>query len=481
MISKYKHLFIIASLILVCYIIKYQYLVLPFYFEEKPYTLFNVFHSSFYDMLTNQYSSGMFAHHPLALPLTIAPFIYFVVASPLVIHSTMFFISSLGLIFIGLNLRELKPNISKFYYYLTPLTLLLYPDFFVHMSNYRYDIFTGVVAIITLFMHLRNHLSGYFIMGVLLSQSRETVLAFIISFLLIDLIKAFKYKEKRTKWIIAGFIHLLLWASYFIKNYWHHGKLSTSQAHSEINNTLLSYLDVLSFDLYWLFIKDFRFVFTFILCFILLKNLRVHLKYKIELLYLILPILFYCLGMGFHIFKASYYLYPVLFFIYLLFAYFYSEFKDKMTPLFLLVFSLCCFFYLNNQKSQVVMSENGTGYKDIVLNYRAAIQYMNKNYRFKKINAEWPLLFYMKDRTYFYSYTNFPFAKSHFKNLWDKDTDIKVHCDKFKKKFEFIIIPYHSNHNIMKQQFKYAKKCDYELIKKVGNDLNFISIYQRSI
>ena len=159
---------------------KYQFLDLPFYYEEKPYTIASVNSFSLLDIFFSSFPGGEFAHHQPLLPVLTNFWTSIFGFSSFNVHFLMLILSSLGLYFLLKLYEQLKPKI-KSYLWLPALLLISSPSIFIHSTNYRYDIFSMVLGIAYLYFRVSKKYMAYIITGCLLAYSRETTIGFIAS------------------------------------------------------------------------------------------------------------------------------------------------------------------------------------------------------------------------------------------------------------------------------------------------------------
>lgn len=469
-------------------ICKFEFLNIPFYYEERPTILYDVDLKywgrtlNYFQYFFSEYEPAKFAHHPISFALLTSLFTWVFGHKNFVIHFAMLIYSSIGLTFMTLFIKELFPKL-KWYHLLAPFILFMTPDFFVHSTNLRFDIFTGSIAMGAIYFHFKRKYIAFLLWGVILSNARETVLAFMITFLIIDLLTQFKDKKEKIKYILTDIFLILAWLSYFIFNYFKYGSFSTSPAKDEINKTLIDYLKILYFDIKWLFIYDGRFVLTGISLVSLFLLYRKKDKLPKELLYLVLPISFYCLGMALHIYKAFYYLYPVLYSIYLLFIYLIFKLPIKRYLLLILIpISLIIFNYQNNKKGRTNSKENSTKYIYILKHYQHVVDHIS-NMEYQRFNVEWPVVHYLVDQRNGYVDDYKENIKEYFNTFWDLDHKLaKKHtpnCKKFIPQFSHMLIMENTNKVFRILQEKYATQCNYKLIKEIDVYGYRSFIYQR--
>ena len=463
--------------------LKFKFLGTPFFYEERPVVLFHFNEFSLWDLLSHNYSAYRFAHHPTSFPLMTSTILSFIERTPFVVHFVMLIYSSLALCFMALCLHKLIPN-PRWLHFLGPLLLLSFPDYFVHSTNFRFDIFTGFIAIMTIYFHYQRNYKFFLISGLILAYSRETVLAFLATFLIIDIFKKFEIKKEKIKYIFTNLGLMGVWFSFFLINYFKFGSFSTSEARSEINQSLEAYLNIFSFDLKWMFLYDFRFILSLLSVIGLALMLKRKEKLPLELLYFILPLVFYALGMGFHIFEASYYLLPILYGLYILFAYFIYQIKlNRYFYLLFIPLSILSFKHLNEIKGYESMRENSTKYIEIVESYQEVINFVGKNLKDKSINAEWPITYYLSDIRNGYTNEYNQKIQTYFSEFWMSDYDtLQAHqadCEKYRSKFEYAIMIEKGNDQHLILQKKYMKSCDYKLAKEFQHKGIKSYLYQR--
>ena len=463
--------------------LKLNFLDIPFFYEERPVVLFDYGEYSLIDLITHNYIKPRFAHHPFSFPLITSVITWIVGKSNFTIHFIMLIYSSLALTFMALCIRKLFPH-PRWPHFLGPLLLISFPDYFVHSTNFRFDIFTGFIAILTIYFHQIRKLWFFFIFGIILAYARETVLAFLATFFIIDLFDNFNKKREQLKYLVTDFTLIGVWFSFFLVNYFKYGTFSTSEAKNEINTTLAGYLNIFSFDLKWIFFNDFRFILTGLSVISLILIIKRKEKLPISLLYYFLPLIFFALGMGFHIFEASYYLLPILYGLYILFTYF--IYKLNINHKFYLLFiplSIISFKHLNKVKSQEELRENSTLYLDITKSYQQVINFVNEKIPNAKINAEWPINYYLMDKRNGYTNRSNFNVSLYFDQYWMPDQGSierhEIDCDKYRSLFEFTIIVEKGNANHRRLQEKYMQSCNYHILTSFNYNSIKSWIYQR--
>jgi len=464
--------------------LKYSYLSTPFFYEEKPYTISSVNDYPLIDILTHNYKPDAFAEHHTFLPLIFSLPAKVFGDSPFTVHLTMLFFSILGLTFLVKTLQFLAPT-KKNIYWIIPIFLMAYPDYFIHMSGYRYDIFAASMAIMTIYFHLKGKLLTYFFSGLLLSQTRETVIAFYASFILIDIIKYLRTRDSRSfKFILSSLINSFLWFSLFLANYINIGKFSASAASGQINKTIGGYLKILAFDLKWYFVSDLRWIYSLISIITLIWVYKRKETLPFELLYFVFPIIFYCLGMSFHVFEATYYLYPTIYLIYGLFIYFILK-LNLNTFIYIALIPLLYFqfSYLNSIKAKEIMKEDSTHYTKVTDNYIELANYLQTNHSGKTINAEWPIVYYFRDPFFGYVKKPIKMIDHRFSKAWASqlghDKENIIPCEQYRKNFKLVAIIKHGNGIQRKHQEYQVKECNYQEIKFIGNEDVWAKVFQR--
>ena len=479
-----KNIIFTALLVLILFLLKFELLSTPFFYEEKPYTITTAYNFSFWEILTHQYSRSAFADHHTLLPLSffvlLKPFGY----TPFSVHFLMLVFSSLGILFFIKSLQSLVPT-KKNLYWFAPLLVLTYPDYFVHMSNYRYDIFAANIAIFSLWARLTGHFKLFILATLLLSQTRETVIAFLASYILIDVFYFIKNKDKSyLKYILTSCFASLMWLSLFIANYFKYGSFSSSPASSQVNKTLEAYFKILKFDIKWFFFSDFRWVLTLLTSVIIIYLWKKKSQINHKIIYLILPIFFYCFGMAFHVFEAVYYLYPTIYFLYGIYTYFLLKIELKLYAYIGIIPILIFYFsHLNQKKGEELLKEDSTNYVQVVNNYKEIAKYIQKNIPFAKINAEWPIVYYFQDPMYGYVSRPIKGIKHRFADVWASilghEMKDQIKCEDFRNDFEYVITIRHGNNFHRGHQELYIKKCDYEEVKHIGNNDTFGKVYKK--
>jgi len=474
LLKKYKKDFIwFLDTFIILFIMKYQFLDLPFYYEEKPYTIASVDTFSYLDIFFSSFPRGEFAHHQPLLPVLTNFWASIFGFSSFNVHFLMLILSSLGLYFLLKLYEQLKPKI-KSYLWLPALLLISSPSIFIHSTNYRYDIFTMVLGIAYLYFRVSKKYMAYIITGCLLAYSRETTIGFIASVFIVEVLFI-----RNKKLVLINVLHGFVWAFYFIVNKISNGAFSTSVAQNQIVSSLSEYLNILLFDLKWIFVEEYRFVLTAMILFSIIKLKN----YKNRNLLLLLPIGFYCLGMSFHSLEASYYLLPVLPCFYLLAS---LEIQKVVKPKylnFLIPIWIGFSINLNLNLGKLDMAENSVYYKDIVENYKESIQYIEKNFENKNIYMEWPLLYYAVD--YSYGYINSKEIKNNFESIAEKnhiwasklghDSNVDFDCTKI----DYVVIASQSNHLQQDVQREVIKKCHMSGIKEIKNSISSVIIYSK--
>lgn len=452
------------------FLLKFKYLNLPFYFEERPYILVDFNNFSIWDYFTFSIPPRKLALHPFSFSLITSLLTNVFGKSPFVIHSIMLFYSSIMLSCIVFIFKKLTQK-STITLFLAPLILISYPNFFVHLTNFRFDIFTACIALLTIFFHLNRNIKLFFLSGLVLCYSRETVLAFLVTFLIIDLLDKKLSTKDRIKYISLTSLLLFVWSSFFIINHIKYDQFSLSDTTQETVRSILQYFEILTLNIRWLFIDDLRLFLSLLSTVSLFKFLKKKSKLPFELLYLILPIIFYLLGVSFHAYKATYYFYPIIPLLYLLFTFFITQFNLSFKTL-ILVFLLCLvhFFYLDNLKGEKVMRENSTDYKEIVSSYIEVSNYLHQNHFEDRINVEWPLHGYLKYPIFGYVPSGMKNINQYVNQFWsmaDKDLINKhqLNCIEFRDNFDYVLIHEKSNGVFVGLQKEYVSKCEFELIK----------------
>jgi hypothetical protein len=480
-----KNIIFLILIIFIAFIFKFDLLSTPFFYEEKPYTITTSYNFSFWEILTHQYWRSAYADHHTLLPvsffLILKPFGY----TPFSVHFLMLILSCTGLLLLVKTLQHLAPT-KRNLYWIAPIIIFCYPDYFVHMSNYRYDIFAANMAMFAIWARVTNRFKLFILFSLLLSQTRETVVAFFASFILIDFFFLIYDKNKDTiKYIITSFISIILWSTLFIANFINYGKFSSSPASNQVNKTLAEYLNILKFDLKWFFFSDLRWVLSCLTVIIIIYLLKTKQSINKKLLYFFVPIIFYSFGMAFHVFEAVYYLYPTIYLLYGLYAYFILRANLKTYIYFALVpLFIWNFYYLNGKKSYELLKEDSTYYQEVVSNYLDIARYVQKNLRDKSINAEWPIVYYFKDPMY--GYVSSPISKidHRFANVWASILGHKmkdeIQCEDFRNDFEYVITIRHGNNLHKEHQEFYIKKCNYQEIKHIGNQDTYGKIYKKN-
>ena len=485
---KNKTFIIYSFLFCIILIFKWEFLHLPYFSEEKPYVLFNIFKYSLSEILLHKYQLGDFADHPLLLPILLAPIVKVFGHSPFYIHFTMYMISILGLTFFIKTLQELRPT-KKNLYWLAIFPIFLLPDYFIHMSNFRYEMLAATLAIMATYFHMRSSFISFFICVCLLSQARETTLAFLVSFIILDCIYILKKKnQQRWKFISSSIFAIILWSSFFFLHHHNHGVFSSSPASTQLIKSLQGYISIFTYDLKWFFFMDNRWVLSLISIWSLYQIVKYKKAIPTELLYFILPIIFYALGMSFHIFKAHYYLYPVIYSLYGLFMYFFFRFNlsNKLLTFFI-IFCISNFFYLDFKKAQEIIPEDSRLYKDVINNYQNIIKELNENYSHLNINVEWPLVYYLQDPHYGYVEVSKKNVRPYFQSTWAqelghtnevRDLSLKQ-CESFRQKYDAIVILKHGNNLQRNLQEQAIQSCRYKFTKLIGNNEHYGKIYLR--
>ena len=460
---------------------KWPLLSAPYFYEEKPYSAVAAMSTPLADAITLKADPGSFANHPLLFPYTASLWAKIFGANSFSLHIFMALISSLGLLCMALAHKKISQK--NFAIWLGPALLFLFPDFFIHSTNYRYDIFTAAVGMAFICARISGSFPLFLFTGLALSQSRETVLAFFAGTVLVDIYRLLIKKDKNAGKFLAGSIACaLLWSSYFIINQIKLGSFSSSEASNQIVSSIGAYFSMLGFNLRWLFVDDFRFVLTLLAIFGLVQTVFFKKqRMPAQIWYLVLPILFYACGIAFHIYEASYYLFPALPLLYSLFAILLTRvvFYPKWAPLALVAAALAAGLHLNKLKSSESMAENSTDYVLIANVYKEAIDYLCQNFPDAKINAEWPLVYYMQDPGYGYVPEWASNAQPAFKEHLtpDKRADTFLECDQFTP--ELIVIANEGNHAEIKRQKEFVDRCGYSLMKEFSNRRGKVEIFQK--
>ncbi len=481
--KHWKDFIIFSGILLIVLISKWSLLDVPFFYEEKPRSLVYTSYQSFLDLLTGNYNQYFLDGHK--------PFVPFIINKlrllfelfglngtfQFKIHFIFALLSSFVLYFTFKTARVIF-HLSPFNSLVIILLLFSYPDYFVHSSNYRIDIFTLIVASIYLYFRSTNHFLGFIISGVLLSQTRETVLAFILSVLIVDVYKYYKTKTS-IKYLVASGSHLILFSYFFVVTFLKNDSLSVSPAYSEINSSFGAYLNILIFDLKWLFISDFRYVLTSVTVpclYILYKRGN---KFKVEYLYFVLPLIFYCLGMAFHVFEASYYLIPVLSCLYLILLFPILKVLRLRYIVLLLLLMLQLNLKSNKIKAHEQLAENSTKYVEITENYTEVSRYVSK-FEGKLVNAEWPLSLYLAHSIFGYG-RDHKFVKPMFEDIWAAALGHKtkvIDCNKIS--FDYIIVDNQSPFLKLESQKKVVRDCSYKKIKVMRKSQYVVDIYAKN-
>lgn len=481
-----KDSLIYISFFIVVLLTKWNFLNLPFYYEERPFTVLSIDSFKFTDLILGNFNPKYFAGHPILAPLATNVFVKFydligyTSTLQFKIHFFFTFIATGTLIFMYKIMNKVF-NISWYGSICCSLILFSFPDYFIHSTNLRIDIFSAFFAIAFIYFRLSDNFKYYLLSGILLSQTRETVLAFFVTNLILDCYLYYK-SRLNIKYAVASLIHLMFFSSFFIKTYLNKNKFSTSPAINEINQTLGKYLEVFWFDVKWLFIDDYRFILVALgLAFIFVlwkKKKQFEINFKV--FYLILPIIFYILGMSFHIFEATYYFFPILPILYILITLPIFKVLSKKYVLLLLLIFLQFHFSLNKEKSKETMSENGTDYVDVIESFKKTHRYLEK-FRASRINAEWPLDLYLSSSVYGYG-KGYKQVSSDFEDLWATELghniDKKINCEKYN--YDIIVVTEQSPSVKIESQMNIVKKCDYTLIKKIEVKTRVTKIYAKS-
>jgi len=463
---------------------KWDFLNLPFYYEERPFTVLSIDKFSLIDLIFGNFDSRYFAGHPILMPLMTNFFVkvYSFIDSPSTlqfkVHLFFTFVASGTLMFMYKTMNKVL-NVNSLGSVCCIILLFSYPDFFVHSTNLRIDIFAGLFAIALIYFRLNKNFKLFLVTGILMSQTRETILAFFVSNLILDSYVYYKSKVN-LKYIAASITHILFYSTFFIKSYLNQNTLSSSPALSEITRTIKKYFEILWFDVKWLFIQDYRFILVSIsfFCIFLFWKKKGFINYKF--FYLLLPIIFYILGMSFHIFEATYYFFPVLPILYILITLPMLKVISQKYMIFLIFTFLQFHLFLNNEKSKESMSENGTGFVDILENFKNTHAYLEEH-RDTKINAEWPLDGYLSSSVYGYG-KGYRSVSPSFNNVWATElghrASKKVNCTDYN--YDIIVVTEQSPTLKVKSQMNLIQKCEYVLIKNIIVKGRVTKIYGRS-
>lgn len=489
--SKYKNVYLYFILFFIILLFKWDYLFLPFYSEEKPWAIYNVLKFSVWQILTHSYSQGAIADHPTLLPVLMSPFAYFFKNQTFPIHLALYSINILGLSFFYRLLVKYNPT-DKNLYWLAPLSLICIPNYFIHMSNISYEIFAGSLAIITLYYRLTRQYKWYLAFIILLSQTRETVLAYLVSFLIMDLYLRFKKKNNQiTKFIYADVLSIFLFSTFFLFHFLNNGKLSSSQASNQIVSSLSELLGMLGYTLHWLFIDDNRWVYSLLSLFSI--SMIYYKKEKIDkrIFFLFIPLIFYALGMSLHKIEAYYYLHASLYFLYGLFIYFILRLNFPRPFYFVITLLMIGnFFVVDKKYAQHSIQEDSTEYKEITLTYKKIAVRLKSDftYRDKSLNLEWPLIYYLHDESYGYIFHYHPNVNHYFNEVWSGDlghnpkkwVEDNLDCKTFRSLFDGIVVINRGNdfHRIL--QIEAAKMCNYKFDERLGNDKTNAMVYLKN-
>ncbi len=460
-------------IILTLFVVKFQLLDLPFYYEEKPYTIKNVDQFSYFDIFTSNFFSNEFASHQPILPIITNMWTKIFGLTPMAVHVFILLISALGL-FSSAKIYERYSNSNNIIFYFPVLLILSSPSIFIHLSNYRYDIFAMSIAVIYICSRIYKKIWIYFISGLILAYSRETVLAFLTGMFIFEI-----YFRKKTKYLLISIIHLALWATYFLINKVVHGSLSTSVAKNQLVNNFSEYLEILAFDLNWVFVEEFRFILTGLSIISLLK----YRDFKSKSLFFLLPVIFYCFGLSIHSIKAEYYLFPALPFVYIFCAIHIRKLFSQRVLFGLSVIFVGLSVFGNIKNGQKQMAENSYLYSDIVNNYKETLNYISSELPQKVLNMEWPLMYYAEDVTYGYLKSpleNKIISIAESKNIWASQLGHKLVEDKNCFDVEVVVVAKHSNELQKSFQQKLIENCNGKLLKTLKSGISETYIYSLS-
>lgn len=487
MLTKRSENILVFGIILILVIyFKWDFLDTPFFFEERPFTIVNIRKISLINLILGRYEPGAFAHHPILMPFSswytfkFSRYFTDIVSFKFVIHLFFGLISSGTLFFIYKITRVIFKR-SILFSLVPSVFLFTFPDFFIQSTNYRYDIFTAFLATALIFSRLSCKKTWFLILGIFLSQSRETVIAFFVSNLLIDLYLFLSKKEDNKFYMISSFIHILSFSSFFLLNYINHGALTTSQAANEINTSISEYLNILAFDLRWLFLDDGKWILSFILLFVVVFKIRKKVTIDTSLFYVGLPIVFYCFGMAFHVFEASYYLFPVLGLVFILITCPIVMYARKTNILIVMMLWLSNSYHVNLKNNYEFLAENGTDYLKVIKNYKDTAKFMSK-FKNIKVNAEWPLVDYLSSTLFGYMDDDFRFksVEAITEGIWSRklghEVINKLDCDK--SNFDYVIISEQAPRIKIESQLNLVKSCNYIEIKEIKNDRFLTTVYK---